>query len=349
MLSVYPSDLNALFKGWLMAKQKDKICWTKSYRVKENYTDEQCVGIAKENAEKCFGIDPNFIKSLKEKGIDDYSCENMFVPIYLLDFTANREDINEEIVGVDRGTYLIGNVKRNYNERFQYPLFYGYDKTLEPTIFQGGESERLTEIKNEMDLPYPLYNPEKTCHFRNEVEQSALVYANRNTKKRISYNSVSFWNNSNISFIPIVLIRCIFNDKEYVCMVNKHNGKCFWDGYPISKKLKKSSKIFASASLIFKILDIAAMLFSVYLLVGFFIDDIWDGVIVTVLAVPLQVFILVIMRNAELFEVKSDYYLDKFLRYKYKSFISLLIGNTIFLALNALIPYVLYMLPIWLQ
>lgn len=233
--------------------------------------------------------------------------------------------------------------------------------------------ESSVEINDLSELKYPIFKDENfwfgeklskeqdwstemlaslvTDKFNSEQEEIVKSKLYKAERYRISEpENIEFIRDALYAyFTPLSVVRFSLKNKKYIFFINRYNGVCYWTGYPASDDLQKSAKSFAVTSLLFKISDIIVMLFAICLLVHCYIGNVWDGVILTLLYFPLQVLILIKMIKSDMFNIKSQYFILKFLEEKHKPVFSLIFNNVFFLALNVLFDYVLYMLPIWLK
>lgn len=342
-------------------------CWTKAYNLKPMHTDEECVQLLAQHAEKTYGCNKEFVKSLKNNQIK-CTCENVYVPLYMLEYCYNVDKSFDTYRAADpnnpfESDYDFVHTSHNYtsdNLRKNTVFYNGY-KSLELEKFCGTEDEVLEEINPLLILSYPIYNPKDTCFTQDKAKQSLDRFSKDDYNRHIKKYDKSYFgyewyagigsitDNSKTVFVPIALLRCTYQGKEYVCLVNKHNGCCYWEDYPASTPMKNAAHIFAFTQVLFLIADIAAAIFNAYQLVTkYFIgSDLLDGIIMAVLTIPLNVLFFVGKHKFNLYQMNSQKYLQQFKRNGHRSFICLLIGDLFWLALNVGLSYVVYKMLDW--
>lgn len=222
--------------------------WCKNFfEVRNNYSKSQCLQMLKDHLKPISGADPSFKQAFLNASEAQFTFECRYIPAYQFNISADFEwtETNTEKVDIVEKDILDISVKdgarleittkdkhKQRRTRTSWTANSGPD-SCNVLNFIGSENQRFKEMNLPSDLPYPLYSE------RYDVmgEEAIRRYVNSNapekdfgqgqTRSNITYIASAF-------FVPMVKITFVFQNRQYMSVVNQHNGSIHCS-YPISQ------------------------------------------------------------------------------------------------------------------
>lgn len=251
------------------------------YVAKTNYNNAECLNIFKNVIAKCSSADDLFKQKVLGATLSSVKFDDRFFPVYGLTveatdtyYTSDTEtqEITYSDYSTDKASVTTTTTHYQPFSFFAYTYNGIYD-SCKPDVFVGRNDQRFYSVAHVDDLPYPIYNSETNYLSYKELRERARTRAPRFSPQKplLSYGSTIKVNalDSDVYFVPVVVIYLEFEGNSYHCVVNRHNGNSHYT-YPVSpevdlesrftrdkaKKLTKTSAIFQCVTIALPILAI---------------------------------------------------------------------------------------------
>lgn len=231
-----------------MAKiNNQSFSWCKTFfEVRNNYSKSQCLQMLKDHLKTVSGADPSFKQAFLNASEMQFSFDCRYIPAYQFNISADFEwsETNTEKVDIVEKDFLDISVKngtrleittkdKHKQRRIRTSWTATGPASCNVLNFIGSENQRFKELNLPSDLPYSLYS--ETYDVMSE--EAIRRYVNSNapekdfgqgqTRSNITYVASAF-------FVPMVMITFVYQNREYMSVVNQHNGSIDCS-YPISQ------------------------------------------------------------------------------------------------------------------
>lgn len=262
--------------------------------TKGNYNRNECCNIVKNYLQKLQGVDKKFLNNILSTSNDAFRFKKYYFPVYSVEATITYTwDVRTETY--DEITETHNTERKTFSNDFYKGIYDG----CKPAKFVGRNDERFYKLSHVDDLDAGVYN--NSCTYTSSQLTSEIKsYATNKSPSTDADTYLNEWTATAL-LVPIAVIGCTYEGKDYEFVVNMHNGYGHYD-YLVSEEVSMKAVLAKRLSFWTRI---AAILVSVFA----WMSVVSETLIASLLASGLVIFLIV---KSFTINHKKEYFLDLF-------------------------------------
>ncbi len=201
--------------------------------VNANLTNDECISAIKSSLKTFKGADEDFVKDICSRNSSTFKISYSYYPVYATRYLVTYRYTLEKTQN-SNGYEINTTTKKTKTQSFDKDFFIGPEE-LQLNNFVGRQDERFYILPHVADLNAPIANSIS----ENELDNSIRRDAERHKPVSDASFTINGWE-ATVVFVPIAFVEFEYNNKQYRCCVNSHNGFCKCS-YLISKEAEEAA------------------------------------------------------------------------------------------------------------